>query len=100
MRIIIVEAHLIERAEIFKDEFIIACADDEMVLEKVQIAQTADELLNVQNIKASFVISRIDEQYISELVLVHLEMSMFKLLMEQLGGGGHLNNAATQMRSQ
>ena len=24
---------------------------------------------------------------------------MFSYLMEQLGGGGHLNNAATQMRS-
>ena len=41
-----------------------ASADDDFVLEKVQIAQTADELLNVQNIKASFVISRIDEQHI------------------------------------
>ena len=67
LRIIIVR-HLIERAEIFKDEFIIVCSD-EMCL-KVQIAQTADELLNVQNIKASFVISCIDEQYI-ELVPVH-----------------------------
>ena len=34
------KAHLIERAEIFKEEFIIASADDELVLEKVQIAQT------------------------------------------------------------
>ena len=92
------KAHLIERAEIFKDEFIIACADDEMVLEKVQIAQTADELLNVQNIKASFVISRIDEQYIGISARSLGDVNV-QVLMEQLGGGGHLNNAATQMRS-
>ena len=91
-------AHLIERAEIFKDEFIIASADDDFVLEKVQIAQTADELLNVQNIKASFVISRIDEQHIGISARSLGDVNV-QLLMEQLGGGGHLNNAATQMRS-
>ena len=69
-----------------------------MVLEKVQIAQTADELLNVQNIKASFVISRIDEQHIGISARSLGDVNV-QLLMEQLGGGGHLNNAATQMRS-
>lgn len=92
------KAHLIERAEIFKDEFIIASADDELVLEKVQIAQTADELLNVQNIKASFVISRIDEQHIGISARSLGDVNV-QTLMEQLGGGGHLNNAATQMKS-
>ncbi len=92
------KAHLIERAEIFKDEFIIASADDELVLEKVQIAQTADELLNVQNIKASFVISRIDEQHIGISARSLGDVNV-QVLMEQLGGGGHLNNAATQIRS-
>ncbi len=92
------KAHLIERAEIFKEEFIIASADDELVLEKVQIAQTADELLNVQNIKASFVISRIDEQHIGISARSLGDVNV-QLLMEQLGGGGHLNNAATQIRS-
>ena len=91
------KAHLIERAEIFKDVFIIAPADDEMVLEKVQIAQTADELLNVQNIKASFVISRIDDQHIGISARSLGDINV-QLLMEQLGGGGHLNNAATQIK--
>lgn len=92
------KAHLIERAEIFRDEFIIASADDELVLEKVQIAQAADELLNVQNIKASFVISRIDEQHIGISARSLGDVNV-QTLMEQLGGGGHLNNAATQMKS-
>ena len=91
------KAHLIERAEIFKDVFIIAAADDEMILEKVQIAQTADELLNVQNIKASFVISRIDDQHIG-ISARSLGDVNAQVLMEQLGGGGHLNNAATQIK--
>ena len=69
-----------------------------MVLEKVQIAQTADELLNVQNIKASFVISRIDEQHIGISARSLGDVNV-QVLMEQLGGGGHLNNAATQIRS-
>lgn len=91
------KAHLIERAEIFKDVFIIAAADDDLILEKVQIAQTADELLNIQNIKASFVISRIDDQHIGVSARSLGDINV-QLLMEQLGGGGHLNNAATQIK--
>ncbi|HAX73904.1 MAG TPA: RNA-binding protein [Firmicutes bacterium] len=92
------KAHLIEKSEIFKESFIIAPADDDMVLEKVQIAQAADELLNVQNIKASFVISKINEDTIgiSARSLGDINVQM---IMEQLGGGGHLNNAATQMKN-
>ncbi len=91
------KAHLIERAEIFKEAFIIAPADDDMILEKVQIAQTADELLNVQNIKAAFVISRIDDQHIGVSARSLGDVNV-QILMEQLGGGGHLNNAATQIK--
>ncbi len=89
-------AHLIEKSEIFNDYFIIAPADDDIVLEKVQIAQAADELLNIQNIKASFVISKINETAIGISARSLGDISV-QLIMEQLGGGGHLNNAATQL---
>ena len=69
-----------------------------MVLEKVQIVQTDEVLLNVHNIKASFVISRIDEQHIGISARSLGDVNV-QVLMEQLGGGRHLNNAATQMRS-
>ena len=54
--------------------------------------------MNVQNIKASFVISRIDEQHIGISARSLGDVNV-QLLMEQLGVGGHLNNAATQIRS-
>ncbi|MGL4337784.1 MAG: DHHA1 domain-containing protein, partial [Turicibacter sp.] len=90
------KAHLIEKSEIFKECFIIAPADEDMVLEKVQIAQAADELLNVQNIKASFVISKIDETNVGISARSLGDINV-QLIMEQLGGGGHLNNGATQI---
>ena len=43
-------------------------------------------------------ISRIDEQYIGISARSLGDVNV-QVLMEQLGGGGHLNNAATQMRS-
>ena len=88
-------AHLIEKSEVFHD-VIIAAADETRVLEKVQIAQTADELLNIQHIKASFVISKINESTIGISARSLGELNV-QVIMEQLGGGGHLNNAATQL---
>lgn len=89
-------AHLMERAEVFREHFLIAPAKESMLLEKVQLAQAADELLNVQHIKATFAIGRIDDQHIGISARSLGEVNV-QTLMEQLGGGGHLNTAATQL---
>ena len=90
------KAHLIERSEVFNNHFIIAPADSDLVLEKVQIAQAADDLLNIQNIKASFVISKINETAIGISARSLGDINV-QIIMEHLGGGGHLNTAATQL---
>jgi len=90
------KAHLIERAEIFEEAFLIAAADRNMILESVQLAQAADELLNVQSIKATFAIGKISEDRIGISARSLGDVNV-QLIMEQLGGGGHLNNAATQI---
>ena len=90
------KAHLTNRSEIFKEHFIIAASDEEVILEKVQLAQAADELLNVQNIKATFAISKINENQIGISARSLGDLNV-QVIMEQLGGGGHLNNAATQI---
>ena len=91
------KAQLMKCSEIFKDQFIIAVSDSETsMMEKVQLAQAADEFLNIQNIKAAFAVGRISETQvgISARSLGDINVQM---LMEQMGGGGHLNNAATQI---
>jgi len=90
------KAHLIGRAQIFREDFLISAADDQLIVENVQLAQAADELLNVQNIKAVFTVGKLDENKIGISARSLGEMNV-QLLMEHLGGGGHLNNAATQL---
>lgn len=58
-------------------------------------AQAADELLNISGIKASFVLTTVDETiYISARSIDDINV---QLIMEKLGGGGHLNVAGAQL---
>ena len=67
-----------------------------MLYGSVLIAQTADILLTMQDVSASFVIApRADGKIgISARSLGELNV---QLIMEELGGGGHLTNAACQL---
>ena len=59
-------------------------------------AQAANELLNIAGVKASFVLTAYrDEVYISARAIDEINV---QLLMEKLGGGGHLNVAGAQLR--
>ena len=60
-------------------------------------AQVADELLTIQGVKASFVASRdlMGRTYISARSLGEINV---QVIMEQFGGGGHLNTAGAQLR--
>lgn len=89
---------LIERCSMYHDELAIAVADDETTYSHITLAQTADTLLTINEVTASFVIGRVDEEtiFISARSLGNVNV---QLLMEQLNGGGHLTNAATQIES-
>ena len=62
----------------------------------VLIAQTADILLTMQGISASFVIAKRDDGKIGISARSLGELNV-QVIMEDLGGGGHLTNAATQL---
>ena len=62
----------------------------------VLIAQAADELLGIKGIEASFVLNEMDGMvYISARSLGKINV---QLIMEKMGGGGHQNGAATQVK--
>jgi hypothetical protein len=57
----------------------------------------ANELLNISDVKASFVLTCYnDEIYISARAIDEINV---QVMMEKLGGGGHLNIAGAQMRT-
>ena len=87
---------LIETVELTTSGIAIAKGEEGIVYGSVLIAQTADILLTMQGVIASFVIaSRSDGKIgISARSLGELNV---QLVMEELGGGGHLTNAACQL---
>lgn len=74
----------------------VAHGENSTVYDSVLIAQTADILLTMKDIGASFVIAHRSDGLMGISARSLGEVNV-QLIMEQLGGGGHLTNAATQM---
>ncbi|MDZ5782530.1 DHH family phosphoesterase [Marinococcus luteus] len=89
-------SHLIERAEVYRDGMAVAAAAEDEMYGQILIAQAADTLLTMNDIKGSFVISKRQDDKISISARSLGEVNV-QLIMEALGGGGHLTNAATQL---
>lgn len=89
-------AKLIGTVEWLDNGIVIAKGDEGVVYGSVLIAQTADILLALQDVSASFVIAlRADGKIgISARSLGEINV---QIVMEELGGGGHLTNAACQL---
>ena len=87
--------HLISRAEI-NDKIALCTGEEGQVYDPVTAAQTADMLLQMSGIEASFVIfERADNKIgISARSMGNVNV---QVIMEKMGGGGHLANAATQI---
>ena len=81
----------------FRPDGLVFSVNDECA-ENAQIinAQVADELLNVKGVKASFVIGR-NEKGITCISARSLGQVNVQVILEKLGGGGHLNTAGAQV---
>ncbi|MEI4829684.1 DHH family phosphoesterase [Bacillus sp. FJAT-53711] len=90
-------AKTIRNAYIYKNGIAIAKVDGDGFYDQVLIAQSADTLLTMTGIVASFVIAQRSETVIGISGRSLGEINV-QLIMEHLGGGGHLTNAATQMQ--
>lgn len=88
--------HLIENARIEFGSLAISAANEEHIYNQIIIAQAADSLLSVDQVDASFVIARINEEKIAVSARSLGEVNV-QLIMEAMEGGGHLTNAATQL---
>ena len=88
-------AHLIERAQVH-DTVAIVTGEDDIQYDSVVAAQAADSLLQMIGIQSSYVISRRDSNTVAVSARSTGTVSV-QLVMEAMGGGGHLSNAATQI---
>ncbi len=90
-----VKASIISSAEVFCEKFAIAknfCSDAESPT--IIGAQAANELLEINQIKASFVLTVYNGRiYVSARSIDEINV---QVIMEKLGGGGHINAAGAQ----
>jgi cyclic-di-AMP phosphodiesterase len=93
----LIRAILFEKVEITNDHMAIVVADNIDNLTNVKLAQTADWLLMIENVKASFVIGKLDQNTVGVSSRSFGEVNV-QLIMEKMQGGGHFNNAATQIK--
>ena len=91
------KSKIVSSAEIYREEYAIAVFDNEDVDSPTIIgAQAANELLNIKGIKASFVLTEYNEKiYVSARAIDEVNV---QVVMERLGGGGHINTAGTQFQ--
>ncbi|MBS5521654.1 MAG: DHH family phosphoesterase [Clostridiales bacterium] len=92
-----VRAEAISKAEIFDHEFAMAeCVPGNIETPTVVGAQVANELLNITDVKASFVFTNMKGTvYISARSMEEVNV---QLIMEHFGGGGHSAIAGAQLK--
>jgi c-di-AMP phosphodiesterase-like protein len=89
-------AEAVRSSEMYMDEFALAvCPTTGTGNPTVLGAQVANELLDIQGVRASFVLTELpDKIHVSARSLDNLNV---QVIMEKIGGGGHINMAATQL---
>jgi len=90
----------ISNAEIYLGHFVISYVDadpDSDDAPTVPVAKAANELLNVENVDASFVVTEADDGilYVSARSIGDINV---QIIMERFNGGGHANVAGAQLK--
>lgn len=90
-------AQAVSLAEIYRDSYAITIFDGRgLKSPTIGGAQTSNDLLNIVGIRASFVVTAYNDQvYISARSIDEVNV---QLVMEKLGGGGHMSIAGAQLK--
>ncbi len=92
------KADAVSQAEIYRQAYAISvCTGEGVASPTVVGAQAANELLNIKGIKASFILTAYNGViYISARSIDEVNV---QVIMERMGGGGHLNVAGAQIEN-
>lgn len=92
----IAKADIIRTAVVYKENIALSYLYNECPDMSVAVAQAADELLDISGIEASFVLAKNEDK-----VLISgrsLEKVNVQVILEKLGGGGHITIAGAQLK--
>lgn len=90
------KSHLIETITMVNSNMAVCFGEEDKTYDPVIVAQAADTLLSLDNVEASFVISKRPDGRVG-ISARSLGNVNVQVIMEKLGGGGHLSDAATQI---
>lgn len=88
---------LVSSLKMIRPKMAVLCGNDDQIIDPIITAQAADTALDLENVEASFAITRRSKDTISISARSMGEINV-QVIMEKLGGGGHLSNAATQIK--
>lgn len=93
----LVKSHLVASLQMLRPKMAVMQGPEDKVIDLILTAQAADMALDLEGVSASFAITRRsgDKVGISARSMGHINV---QVIMEKLGGGGHLSNAATQIK--
>ncbi len=89
-------ANVVSNMKLYRENLAISVLEDKVDNPLLVVAQACDELLNIDNIVASFVLCILNDK-ISISARSFGEVNV-QIIMEKLGGGGHQSISATQIK--
>ncbi len=90
-------SHLVSTIDMIEPDMALLMGEDNKIYDPIITAQAADTALSLEHVDASFALTRRskDTVGISARSMGNINV---QVIMEKLGGGGHLSNAATQIK--
>ena len=89
--------HLVATLKMVRPHMAVICGPDDQIIDPIITAQAADTALDLENVGSSFAITRRSQDTIGISARSMGKINV-QIIMEKLGGGGHLSNAATQIK--
>lgn len=87
---------IMSKATRFMDDIVIVPYKEEEV-SRTMMSQVADEILEIRDIEASFVVAYVTEDRVAISARSKGDINV-QIIMEKMGGGGHFAGAAVQLR--
>lgn len=92
------KTHLIATLKMVRPGMAVLVGPNDKIIDPIVTAQAADTALDLKNVEASFTITRRSQDTIGISARSMGKINV-QIIMEKLGGGDHLSNAATQIKN-
>lgn len=89
------KTNILKFSERYEDDIIISAVSDDNIMTRTLMSQSADSLLNIKGVEASFVISKISDTSVAISARSKGVVNV-QIIMEAMHGGGHFTAAALQ----